>query len=90
MHPARALVLALALAGAATQGFAAEAPRPFTGFTSAEDEIAVGRAERPAILAQYGGEAGTARLQRYVAGLGDLIARTVDRKDIPYSFTVRK
>jgi predicted Zn-dependent protease len=88
MHTARALVLALALTGAAAQGFAAEAPRPFTGFTSAEDEIAVGRAERPAILAQYGGEAGTSRLQRYVAGLGDLVVRTVDRKDIPYSFTV--
>ena len=85
---ARALVLAVALTGAAAQGFAAEPPRPFTGFTSAEDEIAVGRAERPAILAQYGGEAGTSRLQRYVAGLGDLIVRAVDRKDIPYSFTV--
>jgi predicted Zn-dependent protease len=78
----------LAAAIAARGALAAEAPPRFSGFASAADEVAVGHAERAAIVAQFGGEPASIALRRYVADLGETLARGAARPDAPLSFTV--
>ena len=60
----------------------------FTGGLSTSSEVSMGREQHPKIVEEFGGLAGSPELQRYVASLGALIARTVERKDITYTFTV--
>ena len=60
----------------------------FTGLMSTEDEIRVGREQHPQIIKAFGGEYGTPELKAYVASIGNLLARTVERRDLQYKFTL--
>jgi predicted Zn-dependent protease len=60
----------------------------FTGLMSEADEARIGGEEHPKILAQFGGAYEDAQLHRYIDSLGQLLARTSDRPDVHYTFTV--
>ncbi|MFO1069244.1 MAG: M48 family metalloprotease [Geminicoccaceae bacterium] len=84
-------VLALILAGA----LAACTPvrNPATGelqYTSVspQEEVAIGKAEHPKILAEYGGAYGDAKVTRYVSGIGQKLAKVSDTPDLTFTFTV--
>lgn len=83
----RAALLAVLLALVPYAAGADTAP-PFEGFASTADEIAVGRGARAAILAQFGGETAAPKFKRYVATLGEALARGIATKDMPFTFTV--
>jgi predicted Zn-dependent protease len=90
----RATILAaclLALAGPMLGGCAvnqATGESVFTGLMSAEDEIRIGRQQHPQIVRAFGGEYGSPALKAYVSSVGQLLARTVERKEFPYKFTL--
>jgi len=82
---------ALALTAPALNGCTvnpATGDRIFTGLMSAEDEVRIGREQHPQIVKAFGGEYGTPELKKYVASIGNLLAQTVERKDLQYRFTV--
>ncbi len=60
----------------------------FIGTMDSEDEIRIGRQQHPKILKAFGGEYGTPELRRYVASIGNLLSRTVERRNLKYTFTV--
>ena len=90
LHVIAALVLPSLLLG--SLGGCAVNPatggQTFTGGLSTSQEIKIGRQEHPKILKQFGGEYGSPELQRYVQSIGQLLAQTVERKDIQYKFTL--
>lgn len=60
----------------------------FTGLSSDESELRVGRQQHPKIIKAFGGEFGSPELKRYIDSIGQLLARTVERKNFKYSFTI--
>ena len=60
----------------------------FTGGMSASREARMGREYHPKVIEEFGGKYGDKKLQSYVDGIGQLLARTVERKDFRYTFTV--
>ena len=60
----------------------------FTGGMDTAQEISIGREQHPQIIRTFGGEYGTPELRRYVDSVGQLLARTVERRGFKYKFTV--
>lgn len=60
----------------------------FTGGMSAQQEVAIGRKSHPGIVEQFGGEYGSPELKKYVDSIGQFLARTGERRDLKYTFTV--
>jgi predicted Zn-dependent protease len=60
----------------------------FTGGMSTADEIRAGRQYHPQIVAEFGGEYGSPELRQYFASVGQLLAQTVERRDLTYTFTL--
>ena len=60
----------------------------FTGGMTTAKEISIGRESHPKIVKEFGGEYGPPELRAYVSSVGQLLARTVERKDFPYKFTL--
>ena len=60
----------------------------FTGGFSEADEIRVGRETHPKITQEFGGEYGSADLKRYVDSIGQLLAKTSERSNLKWTFTV--
>lgn len=60
----------------------------FTGGLSQSQEIKMGRENHPKIIKEFGGEYGTPALKRYVDGIGQLLAKTSERPDLKFTFTV--
>lgn len=82
-----ALGLALAAAGGcATNPATGEAA--FTGGMTRAQEVAEGRRLHPKVLAGMGGAYADAEIARYVDSIGQLLARTGERPDLGYTFTV--
>jgi predicted Zn-dependent protease len=84
-----------AIAGAAVLLLALNAcgTNPATGQQSilgmSEDqEVQVSKQEHPKILAEFGGEYKDPEVQRYISSLGELLAKTSERPDLPWKFTV--
>jgi predicted Zn-dependent protease len=75
-----------ALAGCTTNPATGE--RVFAGMLSESQEISIGRQQHPEIVKAFGGEYGSPELQRYIASVGQLLARTVERRDLEYTFTI--
>ncbi|HXV23646.1 MAG TPA: M48 family metalloprotease [Alphaproteobacteria bacterium] len=55
---------------------------------SEDQEIKVSQQEHPKILAEFGGEYKDPELQKYVSSLGMLLAKTSERPDLPWRFTI--
>lgn len=62
--------------------------RTFTGGLSTDEEVRIGREQHPQIVKQFGGECGSPDFRRYVDSIGQLLARTVERRELQYTFTV--
>jgi predicted Zn-dependent protease len=84
-----------AIAGAAVMLFALNAcgTNPATGQQSllgmSEDqEVQVSKEEHPKILAEFGGEYDDPELKKYISSLGELLAKTSERPDLPWHFTI--
>ena len=60
----------------------------FTGMSNDAQELRVGREQHPQIIKAFGGEFGSSELRRYVDSIGQLLARTVERKTFKYTFTL--
>src|SRR5262245_19202048 len=60
----------------------------FTGFMSESEEQRIGKEYHPKILQEFGGAYQNQELQTYVSGLGNLLARTSDRPNQKFTFTV--
>jgi predicted Zn-dependent protease len=83
---AAAAILAVALSGCAKNP--ATGGTAFTGGLSQSEEIRMGRENHPKIIKEFGGEYGTPDLKRYVNGIGQLLAKTAERRDLNFTFTV--
>lgn len=83
---AAAGLLAATLAGCAKNP--ATGGTAFTGGLSQAQEIRMGRENHPKIIKEFGGEYGTPALKRYVDGIGQVLARTSERPDLKFTFTV--
>lgn len=83
---AAAGILAAALSGCAKNP--ATGGTAFTGGLSQNEEIRMGRENHPKIVKEFGGEYGTPDLKRYVDGIGQLLAKTAERQDLKFTFTV--
>jgi len=59
-----------------------------TGFTSIEQDVAVGQREQPKLLEAFGGAYENAKLQRYVDGIGKRLAARSENPNLPYTFSV--
>lgn len=81
-----ASLLVSSLSGCATNPATGE--NVFTGLSSDEQELRVGREQHPQIIKAFGGEFGSPELKRYVDSIGQLLARTVERKTFKYTFTI--
>lgn len=79
-------MLAVALSGCAKNP--ATGGTSFTGGLSQNEEIRMGRENHPKIIKEFGGEYGTPDLKRYVDGIGQLLAKTAERRDLNFTFTV--
>ena len=62
--------------------------RTFTGGMTHQDEVEMGRKLHPQVLAEMGGEYAGKDLARYVNIIGQVLARTGERNEIKYTFTV--
>ena len=60
----------------------------FTGFMSPEKELQVGAEEHPKMIKQFGGVWGDRALSVYVRKLGLELAKTSEKPDLPWEFTV--
>jgi predicted Zn-dependent protease len=60
----------------------------FTGFMSESKEQKIGKENHPKILQEFGGAYQNQNLQAYVSSLGNLLARTSDRPNQKFTFTV--
>ena len=56
--------------------------------SSPESEMATGKQAHPEILKEFGGEYPDPAVKAYVDSIGQLLARTVERQDLTYTFTV--
>jgi predicted Zn-dependent protease len=83
---AAAALLASTLSGCAKNP--ATGGTAFTGGLSQSQEIRMGRENHPKIIKEFGGEYGTPDLKRYVNGIGQLLAKTAERRDLKFTFTV--
>ena len=83
---AAAGILAGALSGCARNP--ATGGTTFTGGLSQSEEIKMGRENHPKIIKEFGGEYGTPDLKRYVDGIGQLLAKTAERQDLKFTFTI--
>ena len=88
-------LLALALAGAIVSGGPtgcsvnpATGEKVFTGGISGAQEKTEGRKLHPEVLRRFGPAVEDRALQRYVDSVGQLLARTTERRDLGYTFTV--
>lgn len=94
MRPGRALVAAVLAAiflGGGLGGCAvnpATGERVFTGGVTGAQEKAAGRKAHPQILGELGPRFEDEELQNYVNSVGQLLARTTERRDLEYTFTV--
>jgi predicted Zn-dependent protease len=83
------LLLAAVLPGAAGCSVnPATGESSFTGLMSESDEVRIGRESHPQVLAQFGGAYADQRLDSYIDSLGQLLARSSDRPNLQYHFTV--
>lgn len=82
-----ALLAASLLLGACSAN-PATGKQSFTAFMSPEKEIQVGGEEHPKIVKQFGGEFGDRALASYVRDLGLKLAKTSEKPDLPWTFTV--
>ncbi len=83
--------LALAFASTGLNGCArvpATGKTAFTGGLGTAKEIEIGRKNHPEIIKEFGGEYGSPDLRKYVDGIGQQLARKVERQDLKYTFTV--
>ena len=80
------LSLTVALSGCTINP--ATGQRSFTGLMTTAEEIRIGRTQHPRILKEFGGEFEKPTLGKYVASIGQLLARTVERRDLKYTFTL--
>ncbi|HEX6102788.1 MAG TPA: M48 family metalloprotease, partial [Alphaproteobacteria bacterium] len=55
---------------------------------SEDQEVQVSKQEHPKILAEFGGEYKDPEVQSYISSLGELLAKTSERPDLPWKFTV--
>jgi predicted Zn-dependent protease len=83
---AGALALAALLAACAINPATGEPS--FTGFMSESDEARIGRESHPEVLKEFGGAYGTPELQTYISSIGNLLASTSERSNVPFTFTV--
>ncbi len=86
-----AAVLAIALLAVGAGGCTvnpATGERAFTAGMSNRQEVETGRKLHPRVLAEMGGAVGDKALARYVDSIGQFLARTGERTDIKYTFTV--
>lgn len=60
----------------------------FTGGMDTAQEISIGREQHPQIVRSFGGEYGSPELRRYIDSVGQLLARTVERRGFTYKFTL--
>ncbi|MDE0335112.1 MAG: M48 family metalloprotease [Defluviicoccus sp.] len=94
MRLGRAVIAAAAVAALPAMGPAGCAVNPatgervFTGGVSGVQEKAVGRKAHPQILGELGPRYEDEELQNYVNSVGQLLARTVERRDLEYTFTI--
>lgn len=98
MKPALTQIPSFATAGLLTVLFAgllsgcaknpATGGTAFTGGLSQAQEIRMGRENHPKIIKEFGGEYGTPALKRYVDGIGQLLAKTSERPDLKFTFTL--
>lgn len=94
MKRIRNIVLATAATGLLVASLAGCARNPatggtaFTGGLSQSEEIQIGRENHPKIIKEFGGEYGSPDLKRYVDGIGQLLARTAERRDLKFTFTL--
>jgi len=91
LKSALALAAALGMLGGGLAGCTtnpATGETSFTGGFGESDEIRVGRSQHPQILRAFGGEYGTPELKRYVDSVGQLLARTVERRSFKYTFSI--
>ncbi len=87
----RTILLLLAVLPPLTAGCTvnpATGQRSFTGLLSEDQELRLGRDEHPKVLAEFGGAYEDAALQRYVGSIGQLLARTSERPELPFTFTI--
>lgn len=79
-------LLAPVLAGCTVNPATGE--RAFTAFMSPAQERQVGAEEHPRILEEMGGAYDDPELARYIDSIGQLLARTSEMPDLPFTFTV--
>ena len=85
------VLVAAAIMGAGPGGCSvspATGEKVFTGGVTGAQEKAEGRELHPQVLRQFGPAARNRALQRYVSSVGQLLARTAERRDLDYTFTV--
>ncbi len=85
------VALALVFASAGLNGCAtvpATGETAFTGGLGTAEEVRIGRESHPKIIREFGGEYGPPDFRKYVDSIGQLLARTVERQDLDYTFTV--
>lgn len=59
-----------------------------TGVMSAAEEARIGREQYPQVIQAFGGIYADQRLQSYVSGVGQSLARQTERSDVTYTFTI--
>jgi predicted Zn-dependent protease len=85
------IVLLTCLAAAQLAGCAknpATGASTFTGGLSEAREIKIGAENHPKIIKEFGGEYGSPELRRYVDSIGQLLARTSERPNLKWRFTL--
>ena len=60
----------------------------FTGGLSKDQEIRMGRENHPQIVKEFNGEYGSPELKAYVSSIGTLLAKTSERPDLKFTFTI--
>jgi len=92
LHALRVACAALAVLSTALLAACATSPatgeRIFTGGMSESQESQIGAEQHPLILQEFGGAYQDAELQSYVSSVGDLLAKTSERPDLKFPFTV--
>ncbi len=85
---AAALIAALAAPLAGCTVNPATGEQSFTGTMGTAEEIRLGSEQHPKVIKTFNGIYGTPALGKYVDGVGQLLARTSERRGIKYHFTV--
>jgi len=80
------ILTAVALGGCSVNP--ATGKQSFTGFMSPEKELQVGAEEHPKMIKQFGGVLEDRALSVYVRELGMELAKTSEKPDLPWEFTV--